>query len=74
MLANIEKYKLFCLRVLLVQLLAIHWHLHYLSKISVCILPSFDDTNMTKLWEATASSQNDASIFCCDPGCINWGV
>ncbi|XBJ22539.1 hypothetical protein VPH35_000917 [Triticum aestivum] len=34
----------------------------------------FDDTNMTKLWEATATSQNDASTFCCDPGCINWGV
>uniref|UniRef100_A0A0E0GZH5 Fatty acyl-CoA reductase n=1 Tax=Oryza nivara TaxID=4536 RepID=A0A0E0GZH5_ORYNI len=33
----------------------------------------FDDTNLRKLWKATAMDQNDdASIFNFDPKCINW--
>uniref|UniRef100_A0A0E0DCV9 Fatty acyl-CoA reductase n=1 Tax=Oryza meridionalis TaxID=40149 RepID=A0A0E0DCV9_9ORYZ len=32
----------------------------------------FDDTNLRKLWKATAMDQNDASKFNFDPNCINW--
>uniref|UniRef100_A0A0D9ZJE5 Fatty acyl-CoA reductase C-terminal domain-containing protein n=1 Tax=Oryza glumipatula TaxID=40148 RepID=A0A0D9ZJE5_9ORYZ len=33
----------------------------------------FDDTNLRKLWKATAMDQNDdTSIFNFDPKCINW--
>uniref|UniRef100_A0A0D9W3S8 Fatty acyl-CoA reductase n=1 Tax=Leersia perrieri TaxID=77586 RepID=A0A0D9W3S8_9ORYZ len=32
----------------------------------------FDDTNLRKLWNATAMDKNDASLFNFDPNCINW--
>uniref|UniRef100_A0A0D9W3S3 Fatty acyl-CoA reductase n=1 Tax=Leersia perrieri TaxID=77586 RepID=A0A0D9W3S3_9ORYZ len=32
----------------------------------------FDDTNLRKLWKATAMDKNDASVFNFDPKCINW--